>query len=84
MRLNAGEFANITNNLDQQLLAFARKDFDRTTCDCSNAGRSMRVRLSICLTLLNKILVAEKLESRTSDRIEDSDSEIRRRAARLE
>ena len=25
MRLNAGEFANITNNLDQRLLAFARK-----------------------------------------------------------
>jgi hypothetical protein len=30
MRLGAGEFGAVTTNLDQQIVAFARKDFDRT------------------------------------------------------
>ena len=67
MRLNAGEFANITNNLDQRLLAFARKDFDRTT-SLLKRWQINEVRLSICMTLLNNILVAEKAEGRASYR----------------
>jgi hypothetical protein len=63
MRLNAGEFANITNNLDQRLLAFARKDFDRTVA-LLKRWQINEVRLAICLTLLNKILGAEKVEGR--------------------
>jgi hypothetical protein len=63
MRLNAGEFANITNNLDQRLLAFARKDFDRTVA-LLKRWQINEVRLAICLTLLNKILGAEKVEDR--------------------
>jgi len=59
MRLNAGEFANVTTNLDQQLLAFARKDFDRTAA-LLKRWQINEVRLAICLTLLNKILGAEK------------------------
>jgi len=65
MRLNAGEFANITNNLDQRLLAFARKDFDRTTA-LLKRWQINEVRLAICMTLLNQILVAEKVEGRAS------------------
>jgi hypothetical protein len=63
MRLNAGEFANITNNLDQRLLAFARKDFDRTTA-LLKRWQITEVRLAICMTLLNKILGDEKVEGR--------------------
>lgn len=59
MRLNAGEFANVTTNLDQQLLAFARKDFDRTVAMLKR-WQVNEVRLAICLTLLNGILGAEK------------------------
>jgi hypothetical protein len=59
MRLNAGEFANVTNNLDQRLLAFARKDFDRTVA-LLKRWQINEVRLAICLTLLNRILGAEK------------------------
>jgi len=59
MRLNAGEFANITNNLDQRLLAFARKDFDRTVA-LLKRWQINEVRLAICLTLLSRILGAEK------------------------
>jgi hypothetical protein len=59
MRLNAGEFVNVTTNLDQQLLAFARKDFDRTVAMLKR-WQVNEVRLAICLTLLNRILGAEK------------------------
>src|SRR5262245_53617367 len=62
MRLNAGEFANITNNLDQQLLAFARKDFDRTM-SLLKRWQINEVRLAICLTLLSRILGAENRAS---------------------
>jgi hypothetical protein len=63
IRLNAGEFANVTTNLDQQLLAFARKDFDRTVT-LLKRWQINEVRLAISLTLLNKILGAEKVEGR--------------------
>jgi hypothetical protein len=63
IRLNAGEFANVTTNLDQQLLAFARKDFDRTVA-LLKRWQINEVRLAISLTLLNKILGAEKVEGR--------------------
>src|SRR5262245_49928583 len=63
MRLNAGEFANITNNLDQRLLAFARKDFDRTV-SLLKRWQINEVRLAICLTLLSRILGDENRESR--------------------
>lgn len=63
MRLNAGEFANVTTNLDQQLLAFARKDFDRTMA-LLKRWQVHEVRMAICLTLLNKILGGEKVEDR--------------------
>jgi hypothetical protein len=69
MRLNAGEFANVTNNLDQRLLAFARKDFDRTAT-LLKRWQINEVRLAICFTLLNRILGAEKVEGRGL-RIED-------------
>ncbi len=65
MRLNAGEFTNVTNNLDQQLLAFARKDFDRTVA-LLKRWQVNEVRLAICLTLLTRILGAEKVEDRGS------------------
>jgi hypothetical protein len=58
MRLNAGEFSNITNNLDQRLLAFARRDFDRTAVMLKR-WQINEVRLAICFTLLNRILGAE-------------------------
>jgi len=74
MRLNAGEFANITNNLDERLLAFARKDFDRTV-SLLKRWQINEVRLAICLTLLGRILGAENRESRVEyyrrSRIED-------------
>ena len=74
MRLNAGEFANITNNLDQRLLAFARKDFDRTVA-LLKRWQISEVRLAICLTLLSRILGAENRESSIENyrrsRIED-------------
>jgi hypothetical protein len=69
MRLNAGEFSNITNNLDQRLLAFARRDFDRTATMLKR-WQINEVRLAICFTLLNGILGAEKAEGRGL-RIED-------------
>ena len=59
MRLNAGEFGNITTNLDQQLLAFAKKDFDRTAA-ALKGWQVNEVRLAMCLSLLNKILGDEK------------------------
>ncbi|MGH9754553.1 MAG: hypothetical protein ACREA2_17380, partial [Blastocatellia bacterium] len=61
MRLDAGQFANITTNLDQRLLAFARKDFDRTVAMLKR-WQINEVRLVICLSLLNKILGDEKAE----------------------
>jgi hypothetical protein len=69
MLLSAGEFANVTTNLDQRLLAFARKDFDRTMTTLKR-WEVNEVRLAICLTLLNRILGDGKIENRTS-RIED-------------
>jgi hypothetical protein len=65
MLLNAGEFANITNNLDQQLLVFARKDFDRTVATLKRWDVN-EVRMAICLTLLNRILGAEKVGNQES------------------
>ncbi len=59
MRLNAGEFGNVTTNLDQQILAFARKDFDRTAALLKGLQVN-EVRLSMCLTLLERILGEEK------------------------
>jgi hypothetical protein len=59
MRLNAGEFGNVTTNLDQQILAFARKDFDRTVTSLKR-WQVNEVRLAICLMLLEKILGDEK------------------------
>jgi hypothetical protein len=61
IRLNAGEFANVTTNLDQQLLAFALKDFDRMVA-LLKRWQVNEVRLAISLTLLNRILGAEKVE----------------------
>lgn len=62
MRLNAGEFGNVTTNLDQQILAFARKDFDRTV---ALLGRwpVNEVRLAMRLTLVDGI-IGEKKETR--------------------
>jgi hypothetical protein len=65
MLLNAGEFANITNNLDQQLLAFARKDLDRTVTTLKR-WEVNEIRLAICLTLLNRILRVDKAQNRES------------------
>ncbi|HEY6400866.1 MAG TPA: hypothetical protein VI479_05630, partial [Blastocatellia bacterium] len=69
MLLSAGEYANITANLDQRLLAFARKDFDRTVTTLKR-WEVNEVRLAICLTLLNRILGDGKVQNRTS-RTED-------------
>jgi hypothetical protein len=69
MLLSAGEFANVTNNLDQQLLAFARKDIDRTMATLKR-WEVNEVRLAICLTLLSRILGVEKIGNQKS-RIED-------------
>jgi hypothetical protein len=65
MLLTAGEFANVTNNLDQQLLTFARKDFDRTMATIKRWDVS-EVRLAICLTLLSRILGVEKVGNQES------------------
>jgi len=59
MRLNAGEFGNVTTNLDQQVLVFARKDFDRTV-GMLKRWQVNEVRLAMCLMLLEKILGDEK------------------------
>jgi len=59
MRLNAGEFGNVTTNLDQQILVFARKDFDRTVA-LLKRWQVNEVRLAMCLTLLDGILGAKK------------------------
>ena len=59
MRLNAGEFGNITTNLDRQILAFARKDFDRTVT-LLRRWQVDEVRLAMCLMLLDRILGEEK------------------------
>jgi hypothetical protein len=60
--LNAGEFANVTTNLDQRLLAFARKDFDRTVTTLKR-WQVNEVRLAISLTLLDRILGGEKVQN---------------------
>lgn len=62
MRLNAGEFGNVTTNLDQQILAFARKDFDRTVASLSR-WQVNEIRLAMRLTLAAGIL-GEKKEMR--------------------
>lgn len=62
MRLNAGEFGNVTTNLDQQILAFARKDFDRTVA-LLGRWQVNEVRLAMCLTLIDGI-IGEKKETR--------------------
>ncbi|MGE0127441.1 MAG: hypothetical protein AB7U82_04965 [Blastocatellales bacterium] len=62
LRLNAGEFGNVTTNLDQQILAFARKDFDRTVA-LLGRWQVNEVRLAMSLTLAEGIL-GEKKESR--------------------
>jgi hypothetical protein len=59
MRLNAGEFGNVTANLDQQILAFARKDFDRTM-GLLRRWEVNEVRLALCLSLMEGILGARK------------------------
>jgi hypothetical protein len=69
MLMSAGEYANVTTNLDQRLFAFARKDFDRTVTTLKR-WEVNEVRLAICLTLLNRILGDGKVQNRTS-RIED-------------
>ncbi|MBO0856916.1 MAG: hypothetical protein J2P21_00370 [Chloracidobacterium sp.] len=61
--LSAGEFTNVTTNLDQQLFAFARKDFDRTVAMLKH-WQVNEVRLAISLTLLNRILGDEKVQNR--------------------
>jgi hypothetical protein len=74
MRLNAGEFANVTNNLDQQLFAFAVKDFDRTVATLKR-WQVNEVRLAICLALLTRILGSEhrgpEIEYYRRSRIQD-------------
>ena len=59
MRLNAGEFGNVTANLDQQILAFARKDFDRTVA-LLRRWEVNEVRLALCLSLIEGILGAKR------------------------
>ncbi|MGH9767064.1 MAG: hypothetical protein ACREAB_06465 [Blastocatellia bacterium] len=61
MRLNAGEFGNVTTNLDRQILAFARKDFDRTVT-LLRRWQVNEVRLAMCLTLIDGILGDKKDE----------------------
>lgn len=63
MRLNAGEFGNFTTNLDQQILAFARKDFDRTMTSLRR-WQVNEVRLAMSLSLAGAILGDEKKEAR--------------------
>jgi hypothetical protein len=59
MRLNAGEFGNVTTNLEQQIMAFARKDFDRTVA-LLKRWQVNEVRLAMNLALVNGILGDEK------------------------
>ncbi len=55
MRLNAGEFGNVTTNLDQQILKFAIKDFDRTV-SLLRRWQVNEVRTAMLLALLDGIL----------------------------
>ncbi len=59
MRLNAGEFGNVTSNFDQQTLAFARRDFDRTVAALKR-WQVNEVRLAMSLMLVSEILGEEK------------------------
>jgi hypothetical protein len=59
MRLNAGEFANITTILDQQILPFARKDVDRAA-EAIKRLEVKEIRVSMYLMLLSKILGEKK------------------------
>jgi hypothetical protein len=59
MRLSAGDYGNVTSNLDQQTLAFARKDFDRTVALIKHLQVN-EVRLAMCLSLVSGILGEQK------------------------
>lgn len=59
MRLGAGEFGAVTTNLDQQIVAFARKDFDRTVA-ALRQWQVNEVRLAMSLMLAAGILGEEK------------------------
>jgi hypothetical protein len=59
MRLNAGDFGNVTANLDSQILAFARKDFDRTAALLKH-WQVNEVRMAMCLSLVEGILGDKK------------------------
>lgn len=59
MRLNAGEFGNVTTNLDQRIAAFARKDFDRTVAALKR-WEVNEIRLAMNLMLANYILGENK------------------------
>jgi hypothetical protein len=59
MRLHAGEFSNVTSNFDQQLDAFARKDFDRTV-SALKRWPVTEIRLAMNLTLAEGILGEQK------------------------
>lgn len=62
MRMNAGEFANVSTNLDQQIAIFARQDFDRTV-SALKRWQANEIRLAMSLVLVEGIL-GEKKESR--------------------
>jgi hypothetical protein len=59
MRLNAGEFGNVTTNLDQRIVAFARKDFDRTVAALKQ-WEVNEIRLAMNLMLASNILGENK------------------------
>ncbi len=59
IRLNAGEFANVTTNLDQQTAAFARKDFDRTVAALKR-WQVNEIRMAMTLMLADGILGDKK------------------------
>jgi hypothetical protein len=59
MRLNAGEFGNVTTNLDQRIVAFARKDFDRTVAALKR-WEVNEIRLAMNLMLASSILGENK------------------------
>jgi hypothetical protein len=59
MRLNAGEFGNVTTNLDQRIVAFARKDFDRTVAALKR-WEVNEIRLAMNLMLASYILGENK------------------------
>ena len=59
MRLNAGEFGNVTTNLDQRIVAFARKDFDRTVAALKR-WEVNEIRLAMNLMLASNILGENK------------------------